>query len=166
MPCSYCTADDIPLEVISSLGHSVMVAVGEKRSTWRRWNLTAEAARQTMGYRFASIEDREPVVDLVVDAAEVVSLRLTPPERAGGPAVFQRPRRHERVPSKTLDSVLLRKTPRRGRPAPGPGPHYDGPHRIIGCCGDDCRPVRPGGAGAEGGPGDGVGQDRALRQGC
>ncbi len=83
-------ADDIPLEVIASLGQSVVDVVGEKRSTWRRWNLTAEAARQTMGYRFASTVDREAIVGLVVDAAEAASLRLTPPELAKSPAVFQR----------------------------------------------------------------------------
>lgn len=84
-------ADDVPLDVIASLGESVVEAVGEKRSTWHRWNLTAEAARQTMGYRFATVEDREAVVGLVVDAAEVESLRLTPPELASSPAVFRRP---------------------------------------------------------------------------
>jgi len=83
-------ADDIPLEVIASLGQLVVDVVGEKRSTWRRWNLTAEAARQTMSYRFASTVDREAVVGLVVDAAEAASLRLTPPELATSPAVFQR----------------------------------------------------------------------------
>ncbi len=83
-------ADDVPLDVIASLGQSVVEAVGEKRSTWRRWNLTAEAARQTMGYRFATIHDREAVVGLVVDAAEAGSLRLTPPELASSPAAFQR----------------------------------------------------------------------------
>lgn len=84
-------ADDVPLDVIASLGQSVVETVGEKRSTWRRWNLTAETARQTMRYRFASTEDREAVVGLVVDAAEAASLRLTPPELASSPAVFQRP---------------------------------------------------------------------------
>jgi conjugative relaxase-like TrwC/TraI family protein len=83
-------ADDIPLDVIASLGQSVVDVVGEKRSTWRRWNLTAEAARQTMNYRFASTTDREAIVGLVVDAAEAASLRLTPPELASSPAVFQR----------------------------------------------------------------------------
>lgn len=84
-------ADDIPLDVIEELGQSVVEVVGEKRSTWRRWNLTAEAARQTMGYRFATTEDREAVVGMVVDAAEAVSLRLTPPELATSPALFRRP---------------------------------------------------------------------------
>lgn len=84
-------ADDIPLDVIASLGQSVVDVVGEKRSTWRRWNLTAEAGRQTMGYRFASTVDREAIVGLVVDAAEAASLRLTPPELASSPVVFRRP---------------------------------------------------------------------------
>lgn len=83
-------ADDIPLDVIRSISESVVAAVGEKRSTWRRWNLTAEAARQTMGYRFATMEDREAVVGLVVDAAEQVSLRLTPFELASSPVEFRR----------------------------------------------------------------------------
>jgi conjugative relaxase-like TrwC/TraI family protein len=83
-------ADDIPLDVIDSLGHSVVEAVGEKRATWRTWNLTAEAARQTMSYRFATTRDREAVVGMVVDTAEHASLRLTPPELASSPAVFRR----------------------------------------------------------------------------
>lgn len=84
-------ADDIPLEIVRNLGESVVAAVGEKRSTWRRWNLTAEAARQTMDYRFATTQDREAIVGLVVDAAEAVSLRLTPFELASSPAAFRRP---------------------------------------------------------------------------
>jgi conjugative relaxase-like TrwC/TraI family protein len=82
-------ADDIPLDVIDRLGTSVVAAVGEKRSTWRRWNLHAEASRQTMGWRFAAALDREAVVGMVVDAAERASLRLTPDELAA-PAGFQR----------------------------------------------------------------------------
>ena len=83
-------ADDIPLDIVRNLGESVVAAVGEKRSTWRRWNLTAEAARQTMDYRFATAQDREAIVGLVVDAAETVSLRLTPFELASSPAAFRR----------------------------------------------------------------------------
>lgn len=83
-------ADDVPLDLLADLGQAVVAAVGEKQSTWRRWNLHAEASRQTMGWRFASTEDREAVVGLIVDAAEGVSLRLTPPELASSPVVFQR----------------------------------------------------------------------------
>ncbi|QAV69231.1 conjugal transfer protein [Salinibacterium sp. UTAS2018] len=83
-------ADDVPLDVVRGLGQSVVATVGEKRSTWRRWNLTAEAARQTMKYRFASTRDREAIIGMVVDAAEAVSIRLTPPELASSPAIFRR----------------------------------------------------------------------------
>ena len=43
-----------------------------------------------MIYRFATTQDREAIVGMVVDAAEAVSLRLTPPELAPSPAVFRR----------------------------------------------------------------------------
>lgn len=83
-------AEDVPHEAINSLGLSVMAAVSEKRATWRHRNLLAEAARQTMQYRFASASDREAVVGLVVDAAEHASLRITPPDLASTPEAFQR----------------------------------------------------------------------------
>jgi conjugative relaxase-like TrwC/TraI family protein len=84
-------ADDIPLDTISELGRSVVGVVGEKRATWRRWNLHAEASRQLMGLRFATAGDREAITGMVSDAAEHASLRLTPPELASSPALFQRP---------------------------------------------------------------------------
>lgn len=83
-------ADDVPLDAIGEVGVSVVGAVSEKRSTWRHWNLWAEASRQTMGWRFATVEDREAVVGLIVDAAKRESLTLTPPELATSPEVFRR----------------------------------------------------------------------------
>jgi conjugative relaxase-like TrwC/TraI family protein len=83
-------ADDIPHHVIADMGVSAVGAVSEKRSTWRHWNLWAEASRQTMGWRFASVEDREAVIGMIVDAAKQKSLRLTPPELATSPGVFRR----------------------------------------------------------------------------
>jgi conjugative relaxase-like TrwC/TraI family protein len=83
-------ADDIPLRVVAEVGVSVVGAVSEKRSTWRHWNLWAEASRQTMGWRFATVEDREAVIGMVVEAAKRESLRLTPPELAMSPGVFRR----------------------------------------------------------------------------
>ncbi|MFH5211168.1 MobF family relaxase [Antrihabitans spumae] len=83
-------ADDVPLDAIGELGQTVVGVVGEKRSTWRRWNLMAEASRQTMGWRFATMQDREAVVTMIVDAAEQASLRLTPPDLATSPAAFRR----------------------------------------------------------------------------
>ncbi|WP_257995145.1 MobF family relaxase, partial [Brevibacterium luteolum] len=84
-------ADDVPLDLIEQMGRSVVEVVGEKRSTWRRWNLMAEAARHTMGWRFATVEDREVITAMVADAAEQASLRLTPPELATSPVEFRRP---------------------------------------------------------------------------
>lgn len=83
-------ADEIAPADISALGRAVVNTVSEKRSTWRHWNLAAEAARQTMGLRFASASDREAVVGLIVDAAEELSLRLTPPEFSTSPERFRR----------------------------------------------------------------------------
>ncbi|MCU1678887.1 MAG: conjugal transfer protein, partial [Frankiales bacterium] len=83
-------AEGVPPEVVQSLGLSVMTAVSEKRSTWRHWNLAAEAARQMMHLRFASASDREAVLGLVVNAAERASLRITPPEIASSPEALQR----------------------------------------------------------------------------
>ena len=89
-PPSVLRADDVPLELVTELGASVVTVVGEKRSTWRRWNLHAEASRQTMGWRFASARDREAIVGMVTDASEIASLRLTPPDLATSPAAFRR----------------------------------------------------------------------------
>ncbi|CEI47065.1 Putative conjugal transfer protein, Dtr system [Propionibacterium freudenreichii] len=83
-------ADDVPLDVIDQIGQAVTGVVGEKRSTWTRWNLHAEASRQLMGLRFASTMDRTAITGLVVDAGEQASLRLTPPELAVSPAQFRR----------------------------------------------------------------------------
>jgi conjugative relaxase-like TrwC/TraI family protein len=84
------TAEDLPLDTLAQLGRTVVEIVGEKRSTWRRWNLHAEASRQIAGLRFASTADREAVMGLIVDAAEQASLQLAPPELATSPVVFQR----------------------------------------------------------------------------
>nr|WP_267884913.1 MobF family relaxase [Jiangella alkaliphila] len=83
-------ADDFPRDELEQLAAAVLVRVGDRRRTWRRWNLHAEASRQLMHLRFATTSDREAVVGLVVDAAEQASLRLTPPELASTPAEFRR----------------------------------------------------------------------------
>ncbi|MPV35967.1 MobF family relaxase [Georgenia subflava] len=73
-------ADNVPDDVIGVAGTRVVAAVAEKRSTWRHWNLWAEASRQTMGWRFATVEDREAIVAAVTEAAADRSVMLTPPE--------------------------------------------------------------------------------------
>lgn len=83
-------ARDLTLDEIAAAGRAVVEQVQAKRSTWRRWNLYAEASRQTMGLRLASAADRETLVGLIVEAAEAASLRLTPPEMTTAPAAFTR----------------------------------------------------------------------------
>ncbi|TRW47513.1 AAA family ATPase [Georgenia yuyongxinii] len=84
------TGEQVPLEAITEAGARVVAAVGEKRSTWRHWNLWAEASRQTMRWRFGTVEDREAVVAMITDSATRQSLRLTPPELATTPALWRR----------------------------------------------------------------------------
>lgn len=85
------TADRVPLDLIGEVGGRVVEQVSEKRSTWRHWNLWAEAARQTMGWRFASSEDREAITAMIVETAEAASIALTPGELTISPTEFRRP---------------------------------------------------------------------------
>ncbi|WP_407343381.1 MobF family relaxase [Pengzhenrongella phosphoraccumulans] len=85
------TAAQIDPDLLREIGDRVVGIVAEKRSTWRHWNLWAEASRQTMGWRFATIADRERVVTMIVDTAESRSVALTPPELASSPANYTRP---------------------------------------------------------------------------
>ncbi len=82
--------DDLRPGDLDLAAGDVLAAVGERRSTWRRWNLWAEAARATMPLRFATPKDRLAVIEDIVDRAEQRSLRLTPPEIAHSPAAFRR----------------------------------------------------------------------------
>lgn len=84
-------ADDIPLADLDQVSEVVVARVGDRRSTWKRWNLHAEVVRQTMGLRFASATDRDQITRQIVDAAERVSLQLSPPELASSPPTFRRP---------------------------------------------------------------------------
>ncbi|MEI2713917.1 MAG: MobF family relaxase [Nocardioides sp.] len=83
-------ADDIPLPLIERIGGAVVEQVSIKRSTWSHWNLMAEASRLTMHLRFESAEDREAIVGMVIDAAQLQSVSLTPPELALSPEAFTR----------------------------------------------------------------------------
>ncbi|ROS73071.1 MobF family relaxase [Cellulomonas sp. PhB143] len=84
------TVDAVPLDVVDQLAVEVVAAVSQKRSTWQRWNLWAEASRRTMGLRFATVEDREQVVAMITDAATRRSVQLTPGELASSPATLRR----------------------------------------------------------------------------
>ena len=83
-------AAQIPAALVDEIGQRVVAEVGRKRSTWRHWNLWAEASRETMGWRFPHAAEREAVVRRIVESAESSSVALTPPELASSPVEFQR----------------------------------------------------------------------------
>ena len=96
-----CTAPDgIPAAVLETFADASIAAVMQRRSTWTRWNLTAEAARVTRGVRCRTPEERIVLHDQVVAVAltRCVALndgdRWTVPEgwrRPDGISVFDRP---------------------------------------------------------------------------
>jgi conjugative relaxase-like TrwC/TraI family protein len=91
LPPRMLRADDVPLDLIDHLAQTVVIAVSEKKPAWRRWNLYAEAARQTKALRFATAEDRMAVLAAITDRAQGGSVLLTPPDLAATPAGFRRP---------------------------------------------------------------------------
>lgn len=83
-------ADDISLDAVAEVARATVGQVSQKRSTWKHWNLWAEASRQSVEWRFSSAADRENVVSQIVEEAKHVSVSLTPPELAYSPGVFRR----------------------------------------------------------------------------
>ena len=81
-------ADHLSPEQVQDLAAVVVMEVGNRRATWGHWNLHAEAARQTMGLRCASADDRERVLAGVVARAEQDSIRLTPEYDRTSPVPF------------------------------------------------------------------------------
>ncbi|MGO1183944.1 MAG: MobF family relaxase [Micrococcaceae bacterium] len=71
-------ADDLGAEQVSDLAAVVLMEVANRRATWGRLNLHAEAMRQLVGVRFDTTADRMTVADRIVQQAEDRSLRLTP----------------------------------------------------------------------------------------
>jgi conjugative relaxase-like TrwC/TraI family protein len=125
------SVDDVPLPAIEAIATDVVASVGVKRSVWNHWNLMAEASKQTMDLRFATTEDREAVVAMIVDAAQVQSVSLTPPELAVSPVRFQRedgssvfrPRHSAKYSSKAIieaEERLLDRSEAKGAPTVRP----------------------------------------------
>ncbi len=96
-------ADAVPAELMERFAQATLVALGERRSTWTRPNLLAEAARATRLLRVAGPSERIALLDRVVDAALSACVSLDPPEvftsparfrRADGTSAFTRPDEH------------------------------------------------------------------------
>ena len=83
-------ADDVSPVAVTEVARATVGAVSQKRSTWKHWNLWAEASRQTMEWRFATVGEREAAIATIVEEAKRISISLTPPELAYSPDVFRR----------------------------------------------------------------------------
>jgi conjugative relaxase-like TrwC/TraI family protein len=88
-------AADLSPETIDAYGAATVLSLQTKRATWTRWNLLAEAARQTRLLRLVSSADRFAVLQAIVERAEQHSISLTAPglvtvpvTRASGESVF------------------------------------------------------------------------------
>lgn len=88
-------AADLSQDTLDAYGAATVLALQTKRATWTRWNLMAEAARQTRLLRFVSADERFTVLQSIVEHAEHHSISLTAPElvsvpvtRADGESVF------------------------------------------------------------------------------
>jgi len=84
-------ADDVPGSATSSLAAQVVDEVASRRSTWTRWNLTAEAIRhlQQANWQFASANDAVAVRDRIVTTAETLSVMLTAGQLTPTPEAFR-----------------------------------------------------------------------------
>nr|WP_246840058.1 MobF family relaxase [Auritidibacter sp. NML130574] len=71
-------AEDLGAQQVEDLASVVVMTVADRRSTWTRWNLHAEAMRQLKSTRFTTPAERIAVLDQIVAVAEAQSLRLTP----------------------------------------------------------------------------------------
>jgi conjugative relaxase-like TrwC/TraI family protein len=77
-------------EAVAHLGDAVIGQVMGRRSTWTRWNLTAEACRLTRGIRLPTAGARVELADRVVAAALARCVPLDAPEQFTVPASFRR----------------------------------------------------------------------------
>ncbi|TDW24152.1 MobF family relaxase [Kribbella kalugense] len=89
------TAAHLSAETVHAYGATTVLALQTKRATWTRWNLLAEASRQTRLLRLATTEDRLQVLEAIVHDAEQQSISIspaatftTPERRADGKSVF------------------------------------------------------------------------------
>lgn len=94
------SASSLSPRQLAALAATTLAGVMERRSTWTRWNVLAEAARATRDLRCTSPAERHALHDQVVEAALAASVSLAAPElftapaglvRGDGVSVFDRP---------------------------------------------------------------------------
>ena len=70
------TGADLSPEWRQVTGQLVMDLVAQKRATWNRWNLLAEAERVCAGIRMASPAERTAMIEALADSAQTFSIPL------------------------------------------------------------------------------------------
>ncbi|WP_307055421.1 MobF family relaxase [Arthrobacter bambusae] len=70
------TGADLSPEWRQVTGQLVMELVAQKRATWNRWNLLAEAERVCAGIRMASPAERAAMIEALADSAQTFSVPL------------------------------------------------------------------------------------------
>ena len=81
---------DVDESTVAGYAATVVLAVQQQRATWNRWNVLAEAARQTRTLRMATAADRLHLLDRVADQALAESVSLSAPELVDVPDRFRR----------------------------------------------------------------------------
>ena len=76
---------------VQRVAESTLTEVQNKRATFTRWNVYAEACRQLQAVRFASAEGRLRVTDRVADSALGMAVLLAAPDLAHTPSILRRP---------------------------------------------------------------------------
>lgn len=104
---------DVPPPVVEHVADVVLAGVRERRSTWTRWNVLAEAARVTKGLISATPDDRLAVMDAITDNALSRCVSLEAPAvftstgryaQSDGRSVFDRPGEHPFTDRLILDA--------------------------------------------------------------
>src|SRR5699024_6061761 len=79
-PSSPWSAEQIPDDAVEKMAADVLTGVMERRSTWTRANLLAEAARRTRDIRMATPTDRHAIHDRIVNSAMRQSVSVEAPD--------------------------------------------------------------------------------------
>lgn len=72
-------AADLADDTIAAYASTVILALQTRRSTWTRWNILAESARQSRALRMATSTDRHTLLDAIADQVQDQSINLSAP---------------------------------------------------------------------------------------
>jgi conjugative relaxase-like TrwC/TraI family protein len=86
------SADRLSEERLAGLAGVTLAGLQDRRATWNRWNVKAEAARATRGLRMPSTDDRLTVIDRITTRVlDGLCVALDPPALFEVPAAWRRP---------------------------------------------------------------------------